>query len=185
MPVLMLKEKLDKIVLKKLNIKNSNEPNLDSWKAFLGKLKNPTKEVRIGLVGKYNELQDAYKSIYETFIHAGAVNECKVQVVPIHSELLDEENIGHKLTDLDGVLVAPGFGARGFAGKLVAIRYVRENKIPFLGICLGMQSAVVEYCRNVLHLHQANSVEVDSETPNPVIDLMPEQKNITLKGGTM
>ncbi len=184
-PVLMLKEKLDKIALKKLNIKNSNEPNLDSWKAFLGKLKNPTKEVRIGLVGKYNELQDAYKSIYETFIHAGAVNECKVQVVPIHSELLDEENIGHKLTDLDGVLVAPGFGARGFAGKLVAIRYVRENKIPFLGICLGMQSAVVEYCRNVLHLHQANSVEVDPETPNPVIDLMPEQKNITLKGGTM
>lgn len=184
-PLLMLKEKLDKIVLKKLNIKTKNEPDLDHWKAFLGKLKNPTREVHIGLVGKYNELQDAYKSIYEAFIHAGAMNECKVHVLPIHSEALEQDGVGNKLNNLDGVLVAPGFGARGFAGKLEAIRYVRENKIPFLGICLGMQSAVVEYSKNVLHLPDANSTEVNPDTADPVIDLMPDQQAITTKGGTM
>ena len=184
-PLLMLKEKLDKIVLKKLNIKNNKEPDLDSWKAFLGKLKNPTHEVNIGLVGKYNELQDAYKSIYEAFIHAGAVNECKVNVHPIHSETIEQEEIAKILENMDGVLVAPGFGARGFAGKLDAIKYVREHNIPFLGICLGMQSAVVEFCQNVLNLPGANSTEVDPDTLYPVIDLMSDQKDITAKGGTM
>ncbi|MBK8516955.1 MAG: CTP synthase [Saprospiraceae bacterium] len=184
-PLLMLKEKLDKTVLKKLNIKNTTEPDLQTWKEFLGKLKNPTKEVTIGLVGKYNELQDAYKSIYESFIHAGAVNECRVKVIPIHSETLEKGDIAPKLKNIDGILVAPGFGERGIAGKLEAIRYVRENNIPFFGICLGMQCAVVEFCKNVLGLTNANSTEVDPETKDPVIDLMPEQKKITSKGGTM
>jgi CTP synthase len=184
-PLLMLKEKLDKTVLKKLNIKNTHEPDLSQWKEFLGRLKNPTREVQIGLIGKYNELQDAYKSIYEAFIHAGAVNECKVRVVPIHSETLESGDVPQKLRHLDGILVAPGFGERGIAGKLEAIRYVREHNIPFFGICLGMQTAVVEFCRNVLHISDANSTEVLSDTKNPVIDLMPEQKKITAKGGTM
>jgi CTP synthase len=184
-PLLMLKEKLDKTVLKKLNIKHTTEPDLVHWKEFLGKLKNPTREVTIGLVGKYNELQDAYKSIYEAFIHAGAVNECKVKVVPIHSETLESGDIPEKLKIYDGILVAPGFGERGIAGKLEAIRYVREQKIPFFGICLGMQCAVVEFCKNVLKIKNANSTEVDPNTKEPVIDLMPEQKKITSKGGTM
>lgn len=184
-PLLMLKEKLDKTVLKKLNIKNNNEPDLNHWKEFLGKLKNPTREVNIGLVGKYNELQDAYKSIYEAFIHAGAVNECKVNVIPIHSETLENGDVQAKLKDLQGILVAPGFGERGISGKLEAIKYLRENKIPFFGICLGMQCAVVEFCKNVLGIKNANSTEVDPKTKDPVIDLMPEQKKITLKGGTM
>lgn len=184
-PLLMLKEKLDKTVLKKLNIKSVHEPDLTQWKNFLGKLKNPTREVSIGLIGKYNELQDAYKSIYEAFIHAGAVNECKVNVIPIHSETLEMGDIAIKLKKLDGILVAPGFGERGIAGKLAAIQYVRESKIPFFGICLGMQCAVVEFCRNVLKIENANSTEVDIQTLEPVIDLMPGQKKITLKGGTM
>ncbi|MBK7635428.1 MAG: CTP synthase [Saprospiraceae bacterium] len=184
-PLLMLKEKLDKTVLKKLYIKNNNEPDLNHWKEFLGKLKNPTREINIGLVGKYNELQDAYKSIYEAFIHAGAVNECKVNVIPIHSEILENGDVGTKLKDLQGVLVAPGFGERGINGKLEAIRYIREHKVPFFGICLGMQCAVVEFCKNVLGIKNANSTEVDPKTKEPVIDLMPEQKKITLKGGTM
>ncbi|MFZ1749594.1 MAG: CTP synthase [Saprospiraceae bacterium] len=184
-PLLMLKEKLDKIVLKKLNLKSNKEPDLTQWKEFLGKLKNPTREVSIGLIGKYNELQDAYKSIYEAFIHAGAVNECKVRVFPIHSETLETGDVSSKLQHLDGVLVAPGFGERGIAGKLEAIRYVRENNIPFFGICLGMQCAVVEFCKNVLHIEDANSTEVNSATSEPVIDLMPDQKKITSKGGTM
>ncbi len=184
-PLLMLKEKLDKTVLKKLNIKSAPEPNLASWKEFLGKLKNPTREVNIALVGKYNELQDAYKSIYEAFIHAGAVNECKVNVIPIHSETLDGGDVAAKLAGMDGVLVAPGFGERGIAGKLEAIRYVRENKIPFFGICLGMQCALVEYARNVLKIKAANSTEVDPKTKEPIIDLMADQKKITAKGGTM
>jgi CTP synthase len=184
-PLLMLKEKLDKIVLKKLGIKNHIEPDLTQWKEFLGKLKNPTREVKIGLVGKYNELQDAYKSIYEAFIHAGSVNECKVRVIPIHSETLENGDIENKLKGLDGILVAPGFGERGIAGKLEAIRYVRENKIPFFGICLGMQCAVVEFCKNVLHIKNADSTEVNPNTTEPVIDLMADQKEITAKGGTM
>jgi CTP synthase len=181
----MLKEKLDKIALQKLQLKVKTEPDLTVWKEFLGKLKNPTTEVKIGLVGKYNELQDAYKSIHEAFIHAGAVNECKVIVIPVHSETLDKENITKKIGGLDGILVAPGFGERGIAGKLEAIKYVRENNIPFFGICLGMQCAVVEFCKNVLLLKDANSTEVDVHTKDPVIDLLPEQKNITAKGGTM
>ena len=184
-PLLMLKEKLDKTVLKKLGIKNNTEPDLTSWKEFLGKLKNPTHEVNIGLVGKYNELQDAYKSIYEAFIHAGAVNECKVNVVPIHSEKLESGEVPSKLKNLDGILVAPGFGERGIAGKLEAIRFVRENKIPFFGICLGMQCAVVEFSKNVLNIKDANSTEVEPNTPNPVIDLMDDQKTVINKGGTM
>jgi len=158
---------------------------LTAWKEFLGKLKNPTTEVKIGLVGKYNELQDAYKSIHESFIHAGAENECKVEVVPIHSEGLDKESVEKSLKNLDGVLVAPGFGERGINGKLHAIRYIRENEIPFFGICLGMQCAVVEYFRNVLKVKGSESTEVNPKAKAPIIDLMHDQKSISQKGGTM
>ncbi|QJD98461.1 CTP synthase [Mucilaginibacter robiniae] len=184
-PLLMLKEQLDKTVLAKLKLPTKNDPDLESWKDFLGRLKNPTAEVRIGLVGKYVELPDAYKSITEAFIHAGAKNECKVKVEYIHSESLTPENAVERLQGLQGVLVAPGFGQRGFEGKIEAIRYVRENNIPFFGICLGMQCAVVEYGRHVLHLEAANSVEMDGHTTYPVISMMEGQKNITAKGGTM
>lgn len=186
-PLLMLKERLDAVVISKLRLPDRREPDLRKWKEFLGRLKNPHREVRIGLVGKYNELQDAYKSIYEAFIHAGAVNECKVKVEPIHSEHLEnaKTDISKLLSNLDGVLVAPGFGERGIEGKYEAIRYCRENKKPFFGICLGMQSAVIEFSRNVLGIQDAASTEVNPDTPNPVIDLMPEQKKISAKGGTM
>jgi CTP synthase len=186
-PLLMLKEKLDTTVITKLRLKDRREPNLKKWKAFLGKLKTPSYSVRIGLVGKYNELPDAYKSIHESFIHAGAVNECKVEVIPIHSEHLESnyESVKEQLQDLDGVLVAPGFGDRGIPGKLQAIRFIRENNIPFFGICLGMQCATVEFCKNVLELEGASSTEVDEETPHPIIDLMADQKEISEKGGTM
>ncbi len=184
-PLLMYKEKLDKIVLKKLKLKSNNEPDLTVWKEFLGKLKNPTKEITIGLVGKYNELPDAYKSIYESFIHAGAVNECKVNVKPIHSEVLIDKDGLKVLDHLDGVLVAPGFGERGVEGKIRAIRVIREKNIPFFGICLGMQCAVVEFSRNVLGLKGAFSVEVKPNAKDPVIHLMEDQKEITNKGGTM
>ena len=184
-PILMLKEKLDIRVLKKLKLRTSQSPELTAWKEFLGRLKNPTHEVNIGLVGKYNELPDAYKSIYESFVHSGAHNECKVNVFPIHSEILEVGEIDRKLQNLDGVLVAPGFGERGIQGKIEAIRFVRERGIPFLGICLGMQCAVVEYGRNVLKLKNASSTEVNPKTSHPVIDLMPDQKEITSKGGTM
>ncbi len=184
-PLLMLKENLDKTVISKLKLPSKNEPNLDSWKAFLGKLKNPTRDVKIGLVGKYVELPDAYKSISEAFVHAGVVNECKVTVKYIHSESLDNENIKAKLQDLDAVLVAPGFGNRGIEGKLVAIKYARENNVPFLGICLGMQCAVIEYARNVLGWKDAHSIEMDANTPYSVIAMMEEQKSIKNMGGTM
>ncbi|MGN6639247.1 MAG: CTP synthase [Mucilaginibacter sp.] len=184
-PLLMLKEQLDKTVLTKLKLSHKNEPDLESWKDFLGRLKNPTSEVRIGLVGKYVELPDAYKSITESFIHAGSKNECKVRVEYIPSEHLTPENAVERLKDLDGVLVAPGFGERGFEGKIEAIRYVRENNIPFFGICLGMQCAVVEFGRNVLGLKNAGSTEMDPNTPHPVIDMMEDQKKIKNKGGTM
>jgi CTP synthase len=184
-PLLMLKEKLDKTVLKKLKIKNKVTPDLTAWKEFLGRLKNPTREVNIALVGKYNELQDAYKSIYESFVHAGAENECKVNVIPIHSEALEKDVVEKTLKNMDGVLVAPGFGERGINGKLEAIRYIRENKIPFFGICLGMQCAIVEYFNNVLKVKGASSTEVNIKTKYPVIDLMLEQKSISKKGGTM
>lgn len=184
-PLLMLKEKLDIRVLKKLKLKTSQQPELSAWKEFLGRLKNPTHEVTIGLVGKYNELPDAYKSIYEAFVHSGAHNECKVNVIPISAEILEVGDIHRKLHKLDGILVAPGFGERGIKGKIEAIKFVRENNIPFLGICLGMQCAVVEYAQNVLNLKGASSSEVKPNTAHPVIDLMPDQKKITAKGGTM
>jgi CTP synthase len=184
-PLLMLKEQLDKIVMSKLKLSSKVEPNLDRWKEFLGRLKNPTAEIRIGLVGKYVELPDAYKSITESFIHAGAQNECKVRVECISSEQLTPENAVERLKGLDGILVAPGFGVRGIEGKIEAIKYVRENNIPFFGICLGMQCAVVEFGRNVLGLKDAHSVEMNPDTPFPVINMMEEQKKITAKGGTM
>lgn len=186
-PLLMHRERLDSVVLKRLRLRDKREPDLKAWKAFLGKLKNPLHEVNIGLVGKYNELQDAYKSIHEAFIHAGAMNECKVNVIPIHSEHLEgsQKSVGEALDGLDGVLIAPGFGERGVEGKIRAIKYVRENKIPFFGICLGMQCAVVEYARNVLNLELAASTEVSPNTEYAVIDLMDEQKEIKKKGGTM
>ncbi len=184
-PLMMLKEQLDKTVLSKLKLSHKNEPDLESWKTFLGKVKNPTSEIKIGLVGKYVELPDAYKSINEAFIHAGAQNECKVRVKSIAAESINDENVEEKLRGLHGVLVAPGFGERGMKGKLCAIRYVRENQIPFFGICLGMQAAVVEFGQNVLNLPDANSMEMNSDTPHAVIALMEDQKHITAMGGTM
>lgn len=184
-PLLMLKEQLDKTVLTKLKLSTKNEPDLTNWKSFLGRLKNPTTEVNIGLVGKYVELPDAYKSIVEGFIHAGASNETKVKVHYIAAESVNESNAADKLKGLDGVMVAPGFGERGLEGKLATIKHVRENKIPFFGICLGMQCAVIEFGRNVLGLENANSYEMDENTPHPVINLMEEQKTIKNMGGTM
>lgn len=184
-PLLMRKERLDERVIEKLRIPNGNEPTLESWKEFLGKLKNPTKDVNIGLIGKYVELQDAYKSITEAFIHAGAYKECKVNVKWISSEFLDEETKEEKLKDLDGMLIAPGFGERGMDGKVMAAKYARENKVPFFGICLGMQCAVIEFGRNVAGIKNAGSTELEREGIEPVIDLMEEQKKIKKKGGTM
>ncbi|MGE4017705.1 MAG: CTP synthase [Cyclobacteriaceae bacterium] len=182
-PLLMKKEKLDERVLAKLKVPARQEPDLEQWKGFLGKLKNPVDEVTIGLVGKYVSLPDAYKSIAEAFIHAGAQNDCKVNLRWISSEDITKESLS-LLQGLHGVLVAPGFGERGLEGKIEAIKYVRENRIPFLGICLGMQCAVVEFSRNVLGL-EASSTELNPKTKHPVIDLMEEQKKITNKGGTM
>ncbi|HTE23398.1 CTP synthase [Flavitalea sp.] len=184
-PLLMMNEKLDKICMKKLNITQYNEPELSRWKEFLDKLKYPKSRVTIGLIGKYIELQDAYKSILESFVHAGAVNECKVQIVNVHSEFITDENVAEKLQNLDGLLVAPGFGHRGVDGKITAVKFARENKLPFFGICLGMQMAVIEYAQDVLNLKDAHSTEMRPDTPDPVIDLMEEQKKITTKGGTM
>ncbi|MBK8955623.1 MAG: CTP synthase [Saprospiraceae bacterium] len=185
-PLLMLKEKLDIRVLEKLNLPIKAEPDLKNWKKFLGHLKNPSESVTIGLIGKYNELPDAYKSIHEAFVHAGAHNECKVKVVPIHSEdLHTDEDVHQMLRDLDGILVAPGFGERGIEGKIRAIQYARTNQIPFFGICLGMQCAVVEFFRNVVGLADAASTEVRPTSANPVIDMMETQKKVRNKGGTM
>ncbi|WP_443947442.1 CTP synthase [Pedobacter sp. AW1-32] len=184
-PLLMFKEQLDKTVLAKLKLPTKNEPDMESWKDFLGRLKNPTAEVKIGLVGKYVELPDAYKSIIEGFVHAGSKNECKVRVEYIHSESIFPDNVAEKLGHLQGVLVAPGFGSRGIEGKIDTIKYVRENNIPFFGICLGMQCAVVEFGRNVLGLKDAHTTEIEPETKNPVINMMEEQKNIVNMGGTM
>ncbi|MEW4924220.1 CTP synthase [Algibacter sp. 2305UL17-15] len=183
-PNLMLKEGLDKIVLKKLDLE-STKPDISNWNKFVHRYKNPKTEVNIGLIGKYVELQDSYKSILESFIHAGAANEVRVNVESVHSEYLNNENTELMLGHLDAVLVAPGFGERGIEGKISAVKFVRENNIPFLGICLGMQMAVIEFARNVLHLKDANSSEMDADTPHPVIDLMEEQKTIKNKGGTM
>lgn len=184
-PLLMLREKLDLICLRKMNITDYGEPNLDKWKIFLDKLKYPRSKVTIGLIGKYIELQDAYKSILESFIHAGAINEVKVQVVNVHSEFITRENVAEKLDGLDGLLVAPGFGHRGIEGKIVAVQYARERGLPFFGICLGMQMAVIEFARNVLGLKDAHSTEMDQTTTHAVINMMEEQKKITMKGGTM
>ncbi len=184
-PLLMLREKLDLICLRKMNITGYAEPNLDKWKGFLDKLKYPKSKVTIGLIGKYIELQDAYKSILESFIHAGAMNEVKVEVVNVHSEYITAENVSEKLSGLDGLLVAPGFGLRGIDGKIIAVQYAREKGLPFFGICLGMQMAVIEFARNVLGLKGAHSVEMDANTEFPVIDIMEEQKKITMMGGTM
>jgi CTP synthase len=184
-PILMLNEKLDLIVLKKLNMTQYREPELGKWKEFLDKLKYPKARITIGLIGKYVELQDAYKSILESFIHAGALNECKVQVLPIHSEFITQDNVSEKLENLDGLLVAPGFGHRGVEGKITAVRFARESGLPFFGICLGMQMAVIEFARNVLGISNAQSAEMDVHAEEPVIDMMEEQKKISTKGGTM
>jgi CTP synthase len=184
-PLAMMREKLDVICMKKLNIVNYNEPELTKWKEFLDKLKYPKNKVTIGLIGKYLELQDAYKSILESFVHAGAINECQVQVLNVHSEFITQDNVSEKLGGLDGLLVAPGFGHRGVEGKIVAVKYARENNLPFFGICLGMQMAVIEFARNVLGLKEAHSTEMDPDCREPVIDLMEEQKKVTAKGGTM
>lgn len=184
-PKLMEQEHLDRVVLKKLKLHLNNEPNMESWDKFLYRLKNPNARVKIGLVGKYVELKDAYKSIVESFIHAGAETQTKVELVWIHSEKIDASNVAQELKGLQGILVAPGFGTRGIEGKIEAIRYVREHQIPFLGICLGMQCAVIEFARNVLKLEEADSTEMSPGTKHPVIHLMNEQKNIHHKGGTM
>ncbi|MDA9273451.1 MAG: CTP synthase [Flavobacteriaceae bacterium] len=184
-PVLMQEEGLDTVTLQKLNLEDTVVPDLNQWNEFLTKLKNPKDTITIGLIGKYVELQDSYKSILESFIHAGAANEVKVKVVSIHSEYLTVENVSKKLKGLHGVLVAPGFGERGIEGKIKAVQYAREEGIPFLGICLGMQMAVIEYSRNVLGISSANSTEMAPETSEPVINLMEAQKGVTQKGGTM
>ena len=184
-PIKMRDEKLDIQVLKKLDVPIKSEIDLTKWEAFLYKLHNPEKEVKVGLVGKYVELQDAYKSISEAFIHAGAELRCKVHVSYINSENVTEENVDEKLKGLTGILVAPGFGTRGIEGKIFAVRYARENKIPFMGICLGMQCAVVEFARNVLGYADAHSVEISPSTTHPVINMMEDQKNLANLGGTM
>ena len=184
-PLKMLEEGLDVIVLKKLHINGYAAPELGKWREFLDKLKYPKGKVTIGLIGKYIELQDAYKSILEAFVHAGAINQCKVQIVNVHSEFITPENVTEKLKDLDGLLVAPGFGSRGVEGKITAVKYARENQLPFFGICLGMQMSVIEYARNVMGWRDANSTEMDTKSPYPVIALMEEQKKIKKKGGTM
>ncbi len=184
-PVKMQEEGLDETVLKKLNLPVDNKPELKEWKTFLTKLKSATKIVNIGLVGKYVELTDAYKSIIEALTHAATYNDYKVNLHLIHSEHLNHKNIKEKLKDLDGILVAPGFGHRGIEGKFEAVKFARENDYPFLGICLGMQCAVIEYAHNVLGYKDANSTEMALNTPYPVIDLMENQKNITDMGGTM
>ena len=184
-PLKMLHEGLDIITLKKLHINGYAAPELTKWKVFLDKLKYPSGKINIGLIGKYIELQDAYKSILESFVHAGAINECKVNIVNVHSETITDENVQEKLGGLDGLLVAPGFGVRGIEGKIVAVKYARENRLPFFGICLGMQMAAIEFARNVLGLKDANSTEMHADTKNPVIDLMAAQKKVKAKGGTM
>lgn len=184
-PILLEKEGLDDIVIEKLGLEAKQEVNLDSWKEFIFKLKNPKQSISIGLIGKYVELPDAYKSIQESFNHASAENEVGLNIVTIQSEDITQENVVKKLNDLSGLLVAPGFGSRGINGKLTTIKYAREYKLPFLGICLGMQMSVVEFMRNVVGLDNAHSTEVDENTPHPVIDLMNSQKDLENLGGTM
>ncbi len=184
-PILMQKEGLDKVVLKRLGLSTIKSSKMDNWKVFLDKLKNSDKTVNIGLVGKYVELQDSYKSILESLTHAGVANEVKVNIITIHSESIEDTNLSELLAKLNGIIVAPGFGERGMEGKINAIRYSRENNVPFLGICLGMQMAVIEYARNVLKLEDVNSTEMKENCKNPIISLMEDQKSIINKGGTM
>ncbi len=184
-PLLMKEEGLDSEVLRKLKINDNRKPSLTNWTNFLNRLKNPIHEVNIGLVGKYVELKDSYKSISEAFVHAGAQNLTKVNLKMIHSEKIDNENADSILKKLDGILVAPGFGNRGIEGKIAAIKFARENNIPFLGICLGMQCAVIEYARNVLGMEDAHSSEMNPRTPFAVIDKMESQKDLDKMGGTM
>ena len=184
-PLLMKKEKLDQVVLRKLEISNFKEANLEKWTDFVNKLKFPKNTIKIGLIGKYVELQDSYKSILESLIHAGSINETKVEVCSIHSEFIDNDQINNEISNFDGVIVAPGFGSRGIEGKIKAIKCARENNIPFFGICLGMQMAVIEFARNIIGLKDANSTEMNEKTLNPVISLMEEQKSISEMGGTM
>ncbi len=184
-PILMQSEELDKVVLEKLGLPKKSSHNLTKWKSFLDKLRNPKSEVKIALIGKYVELKDSYKSISESFIHAGVSNETKVIVKWLHSDDLTKETIKKELSDVNGILVAPGFGSRGITGKLLAVEYARKNKVPFLGICLGMQCAVIEFARNVLKLEDAHSTEISAKTKNPVISMMEEQKSISNFGGTM
>ncbi|MEZ5102922.1 MAG: CTP synthase [Draconibacterium sp.] len=184
-PLKMLEEKLDLTVLKKLGLPINEKIDLSAWNNFLTLLKNPVKTIEIGLIGKYVELHDAYKSIAEALVHAGAVNKCKVNINWIHSENLNTGNYVQKLSKLNGLIVAPGFGHRGMKGKILTAKYARENNVPYLGICLGMQVAVIEFARNVLNLEEADSTEMMPKTSDPVIDLMEQQKGITNYGGTM
>ena len=184
-PLKMLQENLDIIVLKRLQINGYSAPDLSKWRGFITRLNTPKHRVKIGLIGKYIELQDAYKSILESFVHAGAENYCKVQIVNIHSEFLNEDNVAEKFAELDGLLVAPGFGSRGVEGKITAVKYARENNLPFFGICLGMQMAVIEFARNVMGMEDAHSTEMEPNTLHPVIALMDDQKKVKKKGGTM
>jgi len=184
-PLKMLEEKLDTTVLKKLDLPIKENIDLSAWNSFLTRLKNPTQKVEIGIIGKYVELHDAYKSIAESLIHAGSVNRCNVNINWIHSETIKSQNVEEKLSHLNGIIVAPGFGHRGMKGKILTARYAREKNVPYLGICLGMQVAVIEFARNVLNLEDADSSEMNPKTPYPVIDLMEEQKGITDFGGTM
>lgn len=184
-PLLMQEEGLDTIILKKLKIKDEGRPELKEWKAFINRLKSPEGEISIALVGKYVELHDSYKSILESLVHAGAVNGVKVKITCVHSEMVKDKNVGETLSSYDGILVAPGFGDRGIDGKILAVKYAREHRVPFLGICLGLQCAVIEFARNVLKYTDAHSSEMSNMTKHPVIDLMEEQKDVTEKGGTM
>lgn len=184
-PILMKNEELDKVVCEKLNIPLKSEPDLTSWNEFLYKYKNPDSSIKIALVGKYIELKDSYKSIVESFIHAGAANHTKVNLVWIHSESINEDNVEERFKGVRGVLVAPGFGSRGIEGKIAAIKFARENNVPFFGICLGMQCAVIEFARHVLGYNDAHTMEIDINTSHPVIHLMSSQMNVTKKGGTM
>ena len=184
-PIKMHEQHLDEVVLDKLNLPADKEPDMAAWSAFVGKIKHPSKKIEIALVGKYTELPDAYKSISEAFIHAGAMNDCKVKLRYVNSEKIDDANVDEILGRMAGILVAPGFGNRGIEGKIEAVCFARENNIPFLGICLGMQCAVIEFARHVMGLSDANSSEMEQATAHPVIDLMEEQKGVTAKGGTM
>lgn len=184
-PLLMQEEKLDEVVLQRVGLPVGDKPNLDRWKDFLSRIKEPKSSVRIGLVGKYVELKDSYKSISEALIHAGAQNECNVDIKWIHSESLEGGDVESHLQDIDGLLVAPGFGERGIDGKIKAVQYVRENNIPFFGICLGMQCSVIEFGRNVVKLEDAHSSEIKPQAKSRVIDIMEDQKEVSSKGGTM